>query len=63
MPNLMDMCESLVQEGRLAQNYVKFQKTVKDKNGKAKFEELLKLSKKQMEILLNIIKEGKWVVK
>lgn len=59
----MDVCESLAQEGRLAQKYVKFQKEVKDKNGKAKFKELSKLSKKQMEILLGIIQDGTWIIK
>ena len=63
MANLMDICEALAQEGKLAQKYAGFQKEIKDKNGKARMEQLIELSKKQMDILLQIIKEGNWVTK
>ena len=63
MANLMDICEALSQEGKLSQKYAGFQKEIKDKSGKARMEQLIELSKKQMDILLQIIKEGNWVTK
>lgn len=63
MANIMDLCESLAQEGRLAQKYTNYKKETKDKKGKERIDKLVELSKKKMAILHELIKEGRWNLK
>lgn len=63
MANIMDLSESLAQEGRLAQKYTQYKKDTKDKKGKEKLVELVELSKKKMAILHGLVKYGNWNLK
>ena len=61
MTNIMDLCESLAKEGRLAQDYVQFDKKARNEDFKKELKELKKLSVEKMRILHKIIKEGPWL--
>ena len=57
----MDISESLAKEGRLAQDYVKFQSEATNEEFKAQLKQLERLSVDKMRILRKIIIEGPWL--
>lgn len=61
MANLMDISESLAKEGRLAQDYVRFQGEATNEEFKAQLKQLERLSVDKMRILRKIIVEGPWL--
>lgn len=62
MANLMDFCECLAKEGRLAQDYVKFIDESKNEESIKRLKQLEKLSIEQMKILHGIIVDYPWVL-
>lgn len=63
MANLMDFCEALAMEGRLAQQYVEFLDETENKKAKQDLKKLVALSTQKMKILHAIIKEAPWNLK
>lgn len=61
MANLMDLSEALAKEGRLAQDYVKYQNEAKNEGFKKSLKMLEKLSVEKMKILHKLISEGPWL--
>lgn len=62
MANLMDFCECLATEGRLAQNYVKYIDESKNEDSIKRLKQLEKLSLEQMKILHGIIVDYPWIL-
>ncbi len=60
MTNLMDFCELLAEEGRLAQEYTVMSKKIKSKEGRMQAKKLAELSIEKMKILHSIVKNAPW---
>lgn len=60
MANLMDFCELLAEEGRLAQEYLKIAAESNNKKAKTDLKKLAKLSTDKMKILHAIVKDAPW---
>jgi|GEM_PF-6466227 len=63
MPNLMDFCEALALEGRLAQNYDEFLEETENKQAQRNLKKLITLSAEKMKILHSIVKDAPWNLK
>ena len=63
MANLMDFCEALAMEGRLAQQYVEFLDEAENKQAKRDIKKLVALSTQKMKILHGIVKDAPWNLK
>lgn len=60
MANLMDYCELLATEGRLAQEYADLAKKSNNSKAKKELKTLAQLSSQKMKILHAIIKNAPW---
>ncbi len=60
MANIMDFCEFLAEEGRLAQEYTELSKKIKSKEGRVQVKKLAELSVEKMKILHTIVKNAPW---
>ncbi len=60
MANLMDYCELLAEEGRLAQEYLELAEKTENKKAKTDLRKLAKLSTDKMKILHAIVKDAPW---
>ena len=60
MATLMDYCELLAEEGRLAQEYLEMADKTENKKTKSDLKKLAKLSTDKMRILHAIVKTAPW---
>lgn len=63
MANLMDFCETLAMEGRLAQQYVEFLDETENKQARQDVKKLISLSTQKMKILHGLVKDAPWNLK
>lgn len=63
MANLMDFCEALAMEGRLAQQYVEFLDETENKQARQDVKKLISLSTQKMKILHGLVKNAPWNLK